>query len=55
MTSPEAAAQIILNGIEKDAYRILVGSDAKMMDFLTRLNPKGAAKFIYNQMKSLLN
>jgi short-subunit dehydrogenase len=54
MTSPDAAARIILDGVEKDAYRILVGSDARMLDVLTRLNPQGAAKFIYNQMKALL-
>jgi short-subunit dehydrogenase len=54
MTSPEVAALNILNGIEKDAYHVLIGSDAKMMDFMSRLNPKGAAKLIYNQMKSLL-
>jgi hypothetical protein len=33
---------------------VLVGSDAKFMDFIYRLNPKGAAGFIYKQMKSLL-
>jgi short-subunit dehydrogenase len=54
VTDPKIAARQIVKGIEKDQYRILVGSDAKMMDFLTRLAPKGAAKFIYNQMKSLL-
>ncbi len=52
--SAEKAAEIILDGIEKDAYRILVGSDAKLMDFLTRLNPEMAAKFIYKQMAYLL-
>lgn len=55
MTAPEVAAQTIIDGMEKDKYRVLVGSDAKLMDFLMRLNPKSAAKFIYDQMKSLLN
>lgn len=54
MTEPDKAAQMIINGIEKNAYHVFAGSDAKFMDFLVRLNPKGAAKFIYNQMKSLL-
>jgi short-subunit dehydrogenase len=54
MTSPEVAGEIILNGIEKNAYRVMAGSDAKLMDILTRLNPKNAAKLIYSQMKSLL-
>lgn len=48
------AAEIIINGIEKDSYRVLVGSDARLMDFLYRLAPKFAANFIYKQMKSLL-
>lgn len=49
------AAQIIVKGIEKDAYRILVGSDAKFMNFLYRLSPKFATNFIYKKMKSLLS
>jgi len=54
MTSPLKAAKIILEGIENDQYRVLVGGDSKMMDIFYRLNPKGAAKLIYNQMKTLL-
>ncbi|MBI9052092.1 MAG: SDR family NAD(P)-dependent oxidoreductase [Anaerolineaceae bacterium] len=48
------AAEMIIDAIEKDKYRVLVGSDASFMDFLYRLNPKGAAGFIYKQMKELL-
>lgn len=48
------AAELIVMGMEKNAYRVLVGSDSKFMDFLYRLNPKFAAGFIYKQMKSLL-
>jgi short-subunit dehydrogenase len=54
MTLPAGAAKIILDGIEKNKFHILVGSDAKMMDFLTRLMPERAAKIIYSQMRSLL-
>lgn len=50
----DKAAEIIVDAIEKDRYSVHVGSDSKFMDFLYRLNPKGAAGFIYNQMKSLL-
>ena len=50
----DKAAEIIVAGIEKNSYHIMVGSDAKLMNFLVRLNPKGAAKFIYKQMASLL-
>ena len=50
----DKAAEIIVDAIEQDRYSVLVGSDAKFMDFIYRLNPKGAAGFIYNQMKALL-
>jgi short-subunit dehydrogenase len=54
MLAPDKAAQKILNGIEKNRYRILVGVDAAFMDFIYRLSPKRAARFIYQQMKALL-
>lgn len=50
----QEAAEIVTRGVEKDAFRILVGSDAKFMDFLYRWNPKFATRFIYKKMKSLL-
>ena len=50
----DKAAEIIIDAIEKDKYRVLVGSDAKFMDFIYRLHPKKAAGFIYKQMKNLL-
>ena len=37
MTSARTAAEAIVKGIEKEKFRILVGSDAKMMDFMYRL------------------
>ncbi len=54
-TSSVAAAAEIITGIEKKKYRVLIGSDAKMMDFLSRLMPERAAKIIYTQMKALLD
>jgi short-subunit dehydrogenase len=54
MTSAPKAAEMILDGIESDADRVLVGSDAKVMDVLYRLNPRRAAELIYRAMKSLL-
>ncbi len=54
MTAPADAAEIIVAGMERNAYRVLVGSDAKLMDFLCRLMPERAARIIYNQMGSLL-
>ena len=50
----DKAAKDILDGMEKDAYRVLFGSDSRLMDRLYRLNPRRAAAFIGKQMKDLL-
>ena len=42
--SADDAAQIIIKGIKKNERRIMVGRDAKIADFLTRLFPK---KMVY--------
>ncbi len=52
--SPVAAAQMIIDGMEKNKYRVLVGKDAKMMDLLYRWRPAFAAGLIARKMKSLL-
>ncbi len=51
---PAKAAQIIIRGIEKNRYRVLVGVDAVFMDFLYKLSPKLSARLMYHLMKSLL-
>jgi short-subunit dehydrogenase len=48
------AARVILQGMETNQYRILVGSDSKFMDFLCRLAPEYATNFIAKKMKALL-
>ena len=53
-TKPDVAAQMIIDGMERDKFRVLIGNDAKMMDLLYRLSPKRAAGYIYKQMKDLL-
>jgi NAD(P)-dependent dehydrogenase (short-subunit alcohol dehydrogenase family) len=50
----DKAANLILDGMEHNAYRVMVGNDARMMDALYRINPSGAASFIARQMKDLL-
>ena len=45
-TSAEKAADIIISGILKNKRRILVGPDAYVFDFLTRLFPKGFVRFV---------
>ncbi|HVM19671.1 MAG TPA: SDR family oxidoreductase [Egibacteraceae bacterium] len=53
-TSADDAARMILDGMESDAYRVLVGRDAKIMDALYRLSPRRAAALITRQMQDLL-
>ncbi|MDP1867680.1 MAG: acetoin dehydrogenase, partial [Bradyrhizobium sp.] len=38
-TTPAAAAQRIIVGIEKNQPRILIGNDARYMDLLQRFRP----------------
>ncbi len=38
-TTPQAAALRIIDGIERNKPRVLIGSDARMMDILQRLRP----------------
>jgi short-subunit dehydrogenase len=52
-TAPDAA-RMILDGMERDAFRVLVGGDAKMMDRFYRLSPRRAAGLIADKMKALL-
>ncbi len=51
---PTAAAEQIINGMEKNRYQVFVGRDSKFLNFITRLHPERAAKFIYKQMETLL-
>lgn len=53
-TPAKVAAEEIIKGIEGDRFRVLIGPDAKLMDFLSRVAPHQAAKFIYKQMGNLL-
>jgi NAD(P)-dependent dehydrogenase (short-subunit alcohol dehydrogenase family) len=50
-----SAARDILDGMEQNAYRVLVGKDAKLLDALYRLAPKRATLFIASKMKQLLS
>lgn len=54
LTTAEAAAKIIVDGIERSKLHVYVGKDARIMNVLVRVAPKQAAKLIHRQMKSLL-
>lgn len=54
LTSPETAARTILDGMERDRFRVLIGKDALFLDWISRLDPRRAAAFVARQMKGLL-
>ncbi len=51
--SAAKAASIMITGIEKNKFRVLVGNDARFLDLLYRLAPKTAVNFITKQMSKL--
>lgn len=48
------AAEIIIKAIEKNKFRVKVGRDAVILDFLYRLNPRVATNFIGKMIKKNL-
>lgn len=53
LLSPEKAAEQIIQAIEKEQFRVLVGKDAKMLYFLYRFFPTWISKQIAKKMKQL--
>jgi len=51
LTTPESAAKTIVNGIKKNKMRILIGFDAKVIDWLTRFTPILYRKLVTKLMK----
>lgn len=54
MLTADKAASLIIKGMERNKFRVLVGSDATFMDWFYRLSPLKAVKLISDKMKSLL-
>lgn len=52
--SASAAARIIVRGIERNDYHIMVGKDAKMASWFYRFRPAFASRTIAKKMRSLL-
>lgn len=55
MTTSADAARQIVEAVEKGTFRVLIGSDARMLDRLARLAPVRAITTIADRMKSLLD
>lgn len=53
-TTPEQAGREIVEGLVKGRFRIIVGSDARLLDRLVRLAPGWTTRMVSRQMKSVL-
>ncbi len=49
---PAKAAQIIIESMEKNKFRVLLGKDIKALNFIFKLSPRLAENLINKQMKS---
>ena len=45
-TSPDKAAEVILRGVERNRRRVIIGMDARLMDWLQRLLPAAYQRLI---------
>ena len=52
MTSPERAAAIIIRGIKRRRRRVLIGPDARLLDWIVRLLPGSYEKIFRLEKKS---
>ncbi len=55
MLSADAAAALIIKGMERNATRIYLGKDSNFLNKLYRLSPNFATNFIAKKMQGLLN
>ncbi len=53
-TSPQKAARIILDGVRKNRARVLVGSDAKVLDVIVRATGSGYQRMFSTVMSRLV-
>ena len=49
-TSPEKAAQIIMEAVRKDRARVLVGADAKLLDIIIRITGSGGYQRLFSSV-----
>lgn len=53
-TSPEKAAQVILEGVRKNKARVLIGNDAKALDIIVRVTGSGYQRLFSTVMSRLV-
>jgi hypothetical protein len=54
MTSPRDAARQIVDAVESGAHRVRIGSDARMLDRLSRVMPQRAIEIVAKKMKEIV-
>lgn len=54
LLSAAEAARIMLDGIERGARRVMVGKDARLIDWLSRAMPERAAKLMADKLRGRL-
>jgi NAD(P)-dependent dehydrogenase (short-subunit alcohol dehydrogenase family) len=54
MTTAASAGAQIVEAIEKGSYKVRIGSDAKLLDRMSRLMPQRSTGIIADQMKKML-
>nr|WP_202627741.1 SDR family oxidoreductase [Cellulomonas sp. APG4] len=54
MTTPADAARQLVDGLERAAFRVVIGKDARGLDRLSRLSPRRATELIARRMRTLL-
>jgi short-subunit dehydrogenase len=52
-TTPEVAADRIIDGIMADRFRVVIGNDARALGMLVRLSARWTTGFVARQMKSV--
>ncbi|KUI38085.1 SDR family oxidoreductase [Mycobacterium sp. GA-2829] len=53
-TTPETAGRKIVDGIAADRFRVLIGTDARALDLLSRASAKHTTRLVAKQIKSVL-
>ena len=51
VTSPERAGETIVAGLRKKRARILIGTDAKVLDWMARLRPAGYIRTVLGELR----
>lgn len=54
VTTAETAAGKIVDGIARDRFRVVIGSDARILTMLSRLSAQRATRLVARQIKSVL-